>query len=495
MITRLEVDGVPAVLSPTTGPMHAGLVFRVGVADEPLPRRGVTRLVEHLVLDGPGATGRQHQPMTGAEHTFFHVRGDADEITTFLTGVCDALREPPVDRLEQVRDRLREHREQGDPLALWRHGARDFGAAGYPEWGLDGLTAEQLRDWIARYFTRENAALWVAGEQIPAGLKLHLPPGERRPAPVPSSALPITPAWFEGSGDELAWDAVVTRAPRAAVFANVLERHMVRELRQRDAVSGPVRTDYQPRAGGTARIVAHAEALPGRREAALGSLADVLAAMRVGRIDPADVATVVRLTADGLAEADTRGGRLPGQAFNLLAGRELKDLDEAVAEVRAVTPEQVAEVAAAAYGNGLLMTPAGTGAGWAGYTAGPTRSESAVTGRVHRAVNDPRHHLVAGAGGLSHVAGGTAATVRYDECAAMLVWPDGARHLIGPDAITVRVEPSLLRAGTRLTREADAQVPADRWITMPVREQIPQPPPRQRRPLREVLRFPRRRQP
>ncbi|BCY05623.1 insulinase family protein [Actinoplanes sp. L3-i22] len=490
MITQVEVDGVPAVLAPTTGPMHAGLVFRVGVADETLPLRGLTRLVEHLALDGLGTADQQHNGTTGAEHTFFHVQGTAEEITGFLGAVCDALREPDPARIAAARERLRADERGNDPLALWRHGARDFGLTGYPEWGLDRIGEEQLRTWIGRYFTRENAALWIAGAEVPDGLKLHLPSGERQPARTPSSALPSSPAWFTGADSDVAWDAVVPRESRAAVFANVLERQMFRELRQHDGISYTVRTDYQPRAGGTARIVAYADALPEKREAALGGLVDLLAAMRAGRIDPEDVATVRTLTADGLAEADTRGGRLPGQAFNLLAGRELKDLDEAVAEVRAVSAEDVAGVAVAAYDAGLLMTPAGTTGDWAGYTAAPTHSESTIAGRAHRAIRDPRHHLVSGPDGVSHVIGEQAATVRYDQAVAVLAWPDGARQLIGQDAIVARIEPSLFRAAAAVTRDVDARVPAGLRIEMPARdpERVPQPPPKPEMGLRERIR-------
>jgi hypothetical protein len=86
-----------------------------------------------------------------------------------------------------------------EQMALWRHGARDYGMPSYPEWGLPALTEDDLRDWVARYFTRDNAVLWVAGESVPAGLRLDLPDGVRRPHPAPSSALPVTPGWFPGS--------------------------------------------------------------------------------------------------------------------------------------------------------------------------------------------------------------------------------------------------------------------------------------------------------
>jgi hypothetical protein len=51
---RTSVDGVPAFWTHAGGGMAAGLVFRVGRADESLARGGVTHLIEHL---------RQARPM------------------------------------------------------------------------------------------------------------------------------------------------------------------------------------------------------------------------------------------------------------------------------------------------------------------------------------------------------------------------------------------------------------------------------------------------
>ncbi|GIF06441.1 M16 family metallopeptidase [Actinoplanes siamensis] len=478
MIRQVDVDGVPTVLAPATGPMHAGLVFRVGTADETLPVRGITRLAEHLALDALGAAGQRHNGTTGVEHTFFHVRGTAEEITGFLTVVCDALREPRADRIAAARERMRATDRGTDPLALWRHGARDFGLPGYPEWGLDGIGEQRLLDWIARYFNRENAALWIAGDEVPAALKLHLASGARQPAPEPSSALPATPAWFAGPDSDVAWDSLVRREARAAVFANVLERQMFRELWQRDGISDAVRTDYQPRSGGDARIVAYAGAPADKRGAVLGGLVDVLATMRAGVVAADDVSAVVRLTAEGLADADARGGRLPGHAFNLLSGQDLKDLDEAVAEVRAVTVDDVAGVAARAYDAGLLMVPSGARADWAGYAGAPACSGTTVAGRLHQAVRAPEQHLVSGPGGVSHVIGGEPSTVRYDDCVALLAWPDGARQLIGRDGIAVRIEPAVFRDAAEVIRAVDARVPAGARIEMPARDPslIPAPP-------------------
>ena len=313
---------------------------------------------------------------------------------------------------------------------------------------------------------------------MPAGLRLDLPDGARHPAPAPSSALPVTPAYFTGPGDQAAWDTVVRREARAAVFANVLERQLLRDLRDGHRIAETVRTEYAPRGGRAARITATVEPLPGKRAETFAGLVGVLAGMRDGRIRPADVTSVVDLTCEGLRDAEERGGRLPGQAFNVLAGLSVRSLDESLADVRAITCEEVAEVAVAAYGAGLLMTPAGTGADQLGYTAAPYASEAPVAGRALRARGNRRQRLVHGSEGASVVDGDAVSTVRYDSCAALLAWPDGGRHLIGDDAIVVRVEPTLYRDGDALTPDIDARVPAANRIEMPAREpaRIPHPP-------------------
>ena len=88
--------GCPPCSRPAGGPTHAGLVFRVGTADEPLPLRGITRLVERLVTDVPGTTG--------PEHTYFH-RGVRPK-RSLVPAVSGGLRDPPTDRLAAVKERL-----------------------------------------------------------------------------------------------------------------------------------------------------------------------------------------------------------------------------------------------------------------------------------------------------------------------------------------------------------------------------------------------------
>ncbi|GAA1601474.1 insulinase family protein [Actinoplanes couchii] len=485
MINRSEIGGIPVLHTPTTGPLHAGLVFRVGQVDEPLARRGVTHLIEHLALHSFGAADHHYNAATGAEFTWFHMRGTEAEVVAFLNGVCAALRNLPEQRLAAEKEILRTEGNSrdtgpGEALALWRHGAESYGSVAYPEWGLADLTIDDLRSWTARYFNRQNAALWIAGAGVPAGLDLDLPDGDRQPVPPVSSALPVRPAWFPGGADLVAWDTVVPRGAPALVFAGVLERVLFRSLRQEGGLSYTVRADVSARADGTAVITALADSLPEKQGAVLGAFVDVLAAMRLGVIDEADVAAVVKNRADEI----TGAGSLPGEVFNLLTGQRVRTTAEEIqAELRAVGRDDVVAVAAVAVAEGLLMTPGRTRADWAGYAEAPAGSDAAVDGRVHAALGyrPDGATLTVAADGVTLTRGDDLATVRFDSCAAVLAWPDGARRLIGHDGIQVHAEPTLFADGPAVTAAIDTAVDPGARVTMPAREpeSIPVP---QRRP-------------
>lgn len=484
MITRFDADGVPGVFARTGGPIKAGLAFRVGFADEPLPKRGITHLIEHLALHSAGVADYHYNGATGVEHTYFHLQGSEADIVAFLNGVCASLLEPPLRRLPVEKEILRAEaasRRTGvhEMLPMWRHGARDFGLASFPEWGLAGLGPDDLHAWVARYFVRQNAALWIAGSAVPAGLKLTLPDGARQPVPVASSGLPVRPAYFPGSSGAIVWDAVVRREGAAGIFAGVLEREMRRALRQEGGLSYTAQTDYDPRGDDSAVITAVADALPDKQGAVLGGFVDVLAAMRIGRIDPAEVSTVVNQRCDALLQAEEQGARLPGQAFNLLAGRPAQSVEEAIAETRAVTHGDVLRVAAAAYADGLLMTPAGTTADWAGYAAAPTSSDQPVSGQAYPSLEDPPTRIILGEAGVSVADEDQTATVRFETCAVALAWPDGARQLIGQDGMVVRVEPTMYAGIPAAVPWLDARIPHGLRVDMPARDpsRIPTPEP------------------
>ncbi|MEU7921456.1 insulinase family protein [Micromonospora zamorensis] len=485
VIERTEVDGVPAVVAHTSGPARAGLLFRVGQADETLAIRGITHLLEHLVLHPLGQADYHYNGSTGNVVTHFHLQGPVDAVTDFLASVCRFVQNLDDARIE-IEKSIVSTEEGGrvtgplDDMPLWRYGARDHGLVSFPQWGLHNVTAGDLREWAARYFTRGNAVLWFAGAELPAGLKLDLPDGVRHLVPSPSSALPSTPAFFAGSSHATALDAVVRDRPAGRVLAGVLERRLFRALRQEAGLSYTAATNYDSRGDGFAVLSALADALPGKQDAVLGGFLDVLAALRVGRIDEDDVTSVVSRAAAALEGDDADAARLPSVAFQLLTDQPVLDRDQLVRELKAVDAASVRDAAAEALESALLMTPLGTTAEWAGFTAAPTGSTAApapaASDKHHASGVDPAERLTVG---LEHVSrvnpDRQATTVRFDNCAALLAFPDGGRLLVGNDAVSVRIEPTIYRGVD--TAAIDARVPAQRRIAMPAREpgQIPQP--------------------
>lgn len=216
-------------------------------------------------------------------------------------------------------------------------------------------------------------------------------------------------------------------------------------------------------------ITALADALPEKQDAVLGGFVDVLAKLRIGRIDEADLTAVVAKATDALLTAEADAARLPSAAFKLLTGQPLRSSDELAGELKAVTIEQVREVTGVALGSALLMTPNGRTADWAGFVAAPTGSEEAVRGTTYPGLGDRSTRLVVGESGISLVPEeGEPNTVRFDRCVAMLAWPDGARQLVGADAVTVRIEPTLYRGATALN--IDARVRREVRVDLPARD-------------------------
>ncbi|MET7414882.1 M16 family metallopeptidase [Streptomyces rubiginosohelvolus] len=487
-ITETEVDRIPTLLAPTSGggPVTAGLYFRVGAADETLATAGLTHLVEHLALHRHGVSDLHYNGSTAATHTHFVVSGTAEEVVAYLNGVCASLRDLPVERLATEREILRTEqagrsRGPNHQLPLWRYGARGYGLVSYPEYGTLHLTADAVRDWAATWFTRDNAVLWITGDTVPEGLDLALPAGRRQPLPVPTSALPVTPAYLTGGSGGVVLDGIVRRSTAAALFAEVLSRALFTDLRQKGGYSYTADCGYHPRDADHATITAFADALPQKQDAVVGGFIDVLARLRAGTIAEAELDSARAKFLKQYEIPDVGAAALPSHALNVLTGHENLTPDEHRAHLADVTVEDLRDVARELYDSALIQVP-GRGVDWAGFTEAPQWSGPSFgpepLGTVHRSRASDAVSLAVGREAVTLTTPRGRISVRYDACAAMRVYPDGARHLIGFDAFVVEVEPTLF---AKLTPDRmaviDAAVPAAAVVPMPERDpdEIPQP--------------------
>jgi len=479
-----EVDGVPTLIAPSAGAMHAGLVFRVGRADEPLSRSGLTHVLEHLVLFPLGLTDYHYNGSTGSTVTSFHTSGSEQDVATFLHRVCQGLTAPPVDRLEVEKQIVRTEwasrtQSVNESMPMWRYGATGHGLMTFREPGTVALTPQDLMLWRDTWFTRENAVLWIAGDGVPAGLRLSLPTGRRIGLPAVTSALPVTPAYYSEGNQAVVFDAVVPSVPAASVFAEVLERTLFRDLRQEGGISYTVTAGYEPRGDGFGNVVAAVDALPKKQAAAVGGFVDALAKIQVGRIEQADIDAYRAKAREGARHPDAEASRLSSAAFAMLTGRPVRDLEQVVAELEAVTVDDVHAVALQARDTALLQVPAGLRADWAGFTAAPTRSASRLDGVHLKARSAGGADLILGAEGITSVCDDVPVTVRFDQVAVMWAWPDGGRRLVGHDGFTISVEPTLNPVDANSVNRIDAAVAAELTIRMPARspDTIPKPQP------------------
>lgn len=351
------------------------------------------------------------------------------------------------------------------------------GLLGYPEWGVNDLTPDELTSWASAHFTRDNAALWIIGEEIPAGLAVSLPAGVRLDPPVMSAMLPTLPAYFSEGEGNVVLDMIVRRSSAARIMAGVLDRELFLALRQRGGLSYTAAAQYEPRDADHASVLAFADSLPEKRDAVFGELIDVVAAFRAGRIDPDVVESVKAKSLAMMNHPDVEAMMLWGGVTDRLMGGQQKTLSELREELDQVTVESVHEAALEALDTGVLQVPSGRDALWAGFAEAPVFSLTREDGDLCRAIDDPTVSLVAGQTGISRVSDHGTLTVLFDECEAQLRWPDGARRLIGSDGIALHIEPTLFNVTPEWMTAMDGRIGDEKVLHMPARDadDIPQP--------------------
>ncbi|MGI8330123.1 hypothetical protein ACRYCC_09155 [Actinomadura scrupuli] len=482
--TRIEVAGIPTFWSEGQGPLKAGLIFRVGHADETLATRGITHLVEHLALHPIGQPAHHYNGQVDAITTAFTTEGSPDEVADFLSSICRSLHDLPVDRLK-VENRILQTEEDGrragplGALLLWRYGAATYGLPGYEEFGIGLHTPEQLGAWGRRWFTQGNAVLALIGGPPPEGLRLELPAGERIAPPAPSSALPRTPAYFNEQLNGVAMLSAVPRSAAAQAYSLLLARRLHRTLRQDSGISYSPTADYMPRDTGTAHVTAFADGLEDSHAKLIAQFVEEIErlATEPGAQDELDkIITQMRAR---VSDPEAIAGVAVGAAMRELLGSEPLDRAALLAEIDALDARAVQETAAQALDAALLMLPRGHEPQGRRFHMAPASSPGTVDGRTLRSADAPidRDRLIIGPEGVSLVHGPRYVTVKFSACEAMLAWPDGARRLYGRDGFSLHLEPTLWENGGSIPEALDRAVPADRVIPQQARSEdhIPQP--------------------
>jgi hypothetical protein len=393
-IRATEVDGVPVLWCEAPGPLRARLTVRAGWADETLPTRGWTHLVEHLALAGTGRPGDHSNGHTDATTTAYHVEGTAERVVGFLADVTRRLADLPVDRLTDEVGVLRAE-QQGragsvfDQLLSWRYGAQDYGLDSLAELGLSVVPdPEALRHRARSQAVTGNAVLWLSGPP-PADLRLHLVQGEHLPPPDPRRCVAgDLPAWMVGADTRVVGLSVVRRGWQAPALRHVLSARLVDTLRVGLAVAYSPGADYSPLTADHGWLSLYSDLVGGRQSEGVGPFLRLLEQLAgdegaPGALTEADVegfrAEVRQHEDDPYAWA----GKLQAVAFDRLMGREAVS-----GEATDVTLEQVRQAARDAAASLLVAVPRGLGTyrgggprprppRWSGCTGASTGSSAA----------------------------------------------------------------------------------------------------------------------
>lgn len=478
---------MPVFWSEHEGELTAGLVFRVGHADERLARRGITHLVEHLALHRAGQRPDHTNGSVDATLTTFVTAGTAEQLVEFFATVCAALRDLPVERIAAETQLLLTEadgrsRDIQAPLAIWRYGAETYGLSGYDELGLGQHTAEQVRAWAAERFTAGNAALWLIGGPPPPGLRLDLPRGQRIPPPEPSNALRRTPAYVCAAINGVAASSVVERSSAATAYTDLLQRRLFQSLRSAEGISYSQRATYDRRDADFAEITAFADGLASVHPRLVRGFTEVIDWLAELPPKEHEVAELIEQRRAPLRDPRIQAALPIGAAHAELFGAEPPTLDSAHAELDALTEEDIQDVGISVRDNLLLMVPDGHPPGER-YTPAPASSTGRVDGEILLPIDAARPgeqnpfgpgttgkpRLCVGPEGVSLIQGPEFITIRFAECVAMLAWPDGARHLFGRDGLHLRLEPTLWQYGAALPELIDRGVPPEVVIPKPPR--------------------------
>lgn len=499
-VNRDEIDGVPVLRQEAPGPLTATLLFGVGRRDETFVRGGLTHLVEHLVM---GSLGRTHLDCNASvDQTFteFTATGRPEAVAEFLTRVCAALRDLPLDRLAIEAGVLAaEGGAAAHPMEAFalcrRYGATGVGLAWLRDAAVDQLPPEAVREWAARYFVRGNAALWLTGP-IPDGVDLRLPEGERR-APMPPLArriplpLPMLAEhpFEEGVAISCELPRAALRAELAAVadgvgpvdddqldvlvaaFLRLLETRVTDELRHARGHSYEVDGDLSRPGSDVAHLALWADPRPRDAEKAARGMLDVLRSLAEKGPDQAELDFDLEGMREYFGDPRSIPATLDDAARSIVYATTVVGPAELLARRERVTTAMIAAVARVGLRTLLVAVPEGVGLPRAGLNDEPEDWQPPVTGREYarRFRSDaPRGaKLVVGDEGMTLRLPDGSLTVRWADVIGLGRDPKGFRRLIGFDGRSIPIDAADWKDGDHVVATLLARVPRELWFDEP----------------------------
>ncbi|WP_167760493.1 insulinase family protein [Blastococcus sp. CT_GayMR16] len=472
---QTSIDGIPVFVADAPPPLTAGLVFGVGRADETFVRGGLTHLVEHLAMGAVGRTTIDSNASVDLSRTEFVASGAPDQVVDFLRRVCAALSDLPTDRLAVEVDVLRAEGGRAAPPVVGGllgelYGMTGPGLASVREPALRSLTTDDVRHWTSSWFTRQNAALWLAGP-VPEGITLPLPEGVPPARTARHRTALRTPAWTELPIEgQVALAAEIPPGTHFAVGLEVLRRRVEDELRHRRGVAYAVEADRLPLDAAHRLAVVVSDVRPGNEALAATVLWRELQRLAHEGPTPGELDHERAVLTGQLDDPRCGAEEARAVAEAHVTGIPARSTADLRRDVAALTADQVRDAAATMRDAAVLGVPEPLEPAPGDLPRLPKWSADVVEGRVFtrkRLRGVPKDaRLVVGTQGASVVLSETErSTVRWAEAVGLVETEPGEFLLLGRDGFTLPVSAADWRDGDQAVALVQAAVPGELQVT------------------------------
>jgi hypothetical protein len=479
--SRSVVDGVPVYSSGfTPGPQTLALLFRVGVVDETLNRRGVTHLVEHLALQKLRGAPYPFNGMVRPTFTVFAASGSPDELIGFVAAVCEGLRNLPLDRLRQEVQVLTTE-GQGRPVAvadsmlLIHCGYARYGCTALPELGLARVRDADVAGWAAATFTRENAAVWITGS-VPEGLAINLPAGTRLEVPEPTQVESLgRSVWVPGQPGRVVLSALTDWSLELNASAGACHHRLMERLRFDKGISYAPKADVNRLTARTGHWIAAADCVATATDQTTVAILDIVSKMAAEGPLESDLAPGLEAARRAFSAPESIRSLLDQWACCELCGIENKTMADLLDEVEALDRREVAAATTRALQAAVLVVPEGCAPSAPGFQPRVRPSSSVVSGRMFRKQPRPffgfggqkneNNYVAINQDAISLVNDkGVATTLYFNACAGLLKYREGRRLLLGDNGVGLEFVPHEWPDGAEIGSLLDAAMPDDRII-------------------------------
>ena len=302
---------------------------------------------------------------------------------------------------------------------------------------------------------------------------LRLPPGELLLAPEPRELEELElPAFYpEGPFGVVAFSLLARRSSAFAAAVSILEHRVQERIRYELGLSYSPTAEFMPLTGDLVHTVVAIDTMAGNSDRVVEETLAILHTLAVDGPTEEELDDERRFADRSLTDPTQIPGHLFYATAQHLLGAELVQPAELVRQRKELSGEEIAAALAGTIETLLVIAPPTTARPeqLAEYplASTDTRQRPHLPSSGFRVRRSRLPQLVLGDEGVTiEVAEDRRITARFDECVAVLRYPDISRTLLTSDGFFVGIDPSHWRNGRAAIRAIDAALPAELMVRM-----------------------------